>query len=134
MKSIVIWLLVAVVFFAILFAFFRGCSGFVSEFDGENKERMVKLTGDYFYGKVDKTVWLREETTDSYRRIIPDNIDSLVWNNKIIVGYVGGKYFCVVPSSGIVSYLSGREQVVDILNQNKDGEYKFVEQVPRILF
>lgn len=82
-------LFIAIVFFVIL----KACSGFVSSFDGERQSKMVLLAGDYYYNKSDKQLWQKEESTNSYKNISGDTVDSLVWNSDHIFGYARNSYF-----------------------------------------
>lgn len=96
MKSILFLVMGLAIIIIIGFSILKGCSGFVSNFDDEKSERMISLINNYYYGIVDTTIWMKEEATESFKRILPDKIDSLIWNDEIIIGHVAGRYCLLI--------------------------------------
>ena len=120
---------IALVIAFIVYISFKGCSGFVAYFDGEQKERMVKLHKDFYYSKIDKSIWLKEDKTDSYKRILNERVDSLIWDSAIVIGYSGSRYFTINISSQELKYESNRNSISNFLRVN---EFHTLEDVPGI--
>lgn len=123
-----LFLIFAVVLFVVLLStiIFRGCSGFVSFFDGDNKSKMISLTKNYYYNETDKGIWQKEDVTDSYKNIFNSSIDSLMWNNQVIIGYSSGKYFIVYVAAESVKVIEKRASITD----NFIGSFKNLDNIP----
>lgn len=129
MQKIVLLIIVLLVVIISAYMLLKGCSSAVSYFDGEQKERMVKLQGDYYYSKIDKTIWVKENKTYSYKRILEEKVDSLIWNNDIIIGYCNQRYFLIYISAQSLKYENDRSKVLGLVN-NKGGSFKALDGIP----
>jgi hypothetical protein len=127
MKAIAV-LICVISFILIVSVTFRTCTGFVSFFDGEKQTKMVELTDDYYYNKLDGFLWVKEKKTDSYRRVLDNRIDSLAWDKTNIVGYGGQTYFAINLLSGKLMYHNDLSNV--ILSDDKREKYKKLDGIP----
>lgn len=127
MKAAIILICVIVLFLGVA-TLFKACTGFVSFFDGERQPRMVELIGDYYYNKLDASIWIKEKRTDSYRRVIDNKIDSLAWGKKNIFGYSGKTYFSINLLTGELIYVNTLDNIVFTRGQNES--YKRFNDVP----
>ena len=125
-------LIIGILVLAFLFVFyiFRGCTRFVSSFDGEKKSKMIQLLGDYYYGKVDKQLWIREESTDSYKNVSNGSIDSLMWDSKHIIGYTQKMYFIVIVTENNFKLVNDKSSIEKIINK----DYEKLREVPPLSF
>lgn len=105
---------------------FRGCSGFVSFFDGDNKSKMISLTKNYYYNETDKGIWQKDDVTDSYKNIFNSSIDSLMWNNQVIMGYSNGQYFIVSVADESVKVFEKKASITD----DFIGSFKNLDNIP----
>jgi len=112
----------------IVFLSFKACSGFVSSMDGDNRSKMMALSGGYYYNTIDLGLWFKDEKTDSYRPVIHGKVDSLSWNHTKIVGYSKYRYF-------VISILSGNLRHpwdIDSSLTGMDQKYQALDGVPSI--
>ena len=104
MKASFIIITSIMVFLLIMSILFRACTGFAFFLDGERQTKMARLISNYYFNKSDTSIWIKEEQTESYRRVIDGKIDSLAWDVKYIVGFSGKRYFAINTSNGEVTY------------------------------
>jgi hypothetical protein len=104
MKVVIAFCLLIGIFLCLVI--FKTCTNSISFIDGDRKSKMVKLAGDYYYNKVDGAIWVREMPTDSYKRVLQNEVDSLIFNKKNIVGYSKDRYFKIEVFTGKISYMS----------------------------
>jgi hypothetical protein len=130
MKKISVFIIILLVIVLSAYMLFKGCSNSVSYFDGERKVRMVKLQDDYYYSKIDKTIWLKENETDSYKRILEGKVDSLIWNGDIIIGYSDERYFLIDVSAQSLKYEKERSRVLSLVLSNKVDSFKAIDDMP----
>ena len=111
MKSFSIILLIGLIFLLVIFFLLKKCSGFVSSIDGERKSKMIEIAGDYYYNQNDFKIWQREEITDSYKKIIDNEVDSLLWNGNYVLGYYKHSYFIIDINSSSIKYVNKRDSL-----------------------
>ncbi len=109
---------------------FKGCTGFVSSSDGERKSKMMPLTGSYYYNKVDKKIWQKEEATDSYKTISSASVDSLMWDASQIIGYAQQQYFVVSLKTNEYRILKDRSGIKKVISK----DYQQLQEVPPLSF
>jgi hypothetical protein len=89
----------------------KECSGFISSIDGEKKSKMIEIVGDYYYNQSDFKIWQREEKTDSYKKIVDNEVDSLLWNMNYVLGYCKYSYFIIDINRNNIKYLNKRDSL-----------------------
>lgn len=130
MRSLLLLIILLLLLGSFLFFIFKGCTGFVPTFDGEEKSKMVLLAGGYYFNKSDRQIWQREEVTDSYKNISNVYIDSLVWNSDHIIGYANKKYFIIILKTGEYKTLSDKNVIQKIASK----DYKQLQELPPLSF
>lgn len=83
--------------FAIIFCYmlFRGCTTLNEVFGGEIELNQTTLAGNYFYDRKNGTIG-KKVGEDHYYMIFKNRIDSLNWNNEVIIGFVDTSYFAII--------------------------------------
>lgn len=96
---------------------FRGTSWFISSFDGDAKNtNYIKIVKDYYLFNTEKDICIN---TNGAMSRITSSVDSLNWNEEIIVGYSNSKYFKI------------NIQTMDMLNyETKDSLLKNIHLLP----
>lgn len=105
----------------------KNCNAFVPGIDGERNAKMINLSGNYFYNKSDKQLWLKE-SRDTYKKISNASIDSLMWNKNYIMGFSQGSYFMVDVVEKKSKLINGRNNFQIINN-----DYNKLEEVPPLI-
>lgn len=93
-----------------LFLFFKGASWFVSSIDGDRIDRNVKIVENYYYDPETHILLFKVDEV-SYREV-ESRLDSLSFNNDIIVGFSSGTYFAVNIATDEKNRFSTRDSLI----------------------
>ncbi len=126
MKKIIIIVVVIIFLSAVIvgfaYLFFKGGTSLVSGIDGNNrKSNYVKLTEDYAILKVEKTICLNTE--NGYERVTL-NLDSLNWDDNLIVGHSRNKYFKIEVDTQQINYFGTRDSLMLMLSEFPGNTYE----------
>lgn len=131
MKKNKIILIIIIILFVILgglYLLFKGTSWFISSFDGNvNNSNYTTLMNGYYLFKTERTICME---TDGNMDRVTSVVDSLNWNDQIIVGFSQGKYFVINSSDKKLTYFESKDsltKVIGLIPQERAGE-----TIPRI--
>lgn len=89
----------------------RGCSGFVSMFDGELNRGELPITGKYFYYKKGRSMGKYIGGDHFITLFHNSRIDSVNWNADLIIGYTSGSYFAIIVKEDSIAWPIERDSV-----------------------
>ena len=127
MRAVAILICIILLFFGLVILF-RSCTGFVSYFDGERQSKMVPIIGDYYFNRLDSSIWKEEKKTESYKRVTDNKIDSLAWGKEKSFGYSSNAYFSITLSTGEFVRLNNLDNIP--FRQGKDEKFKKLDDIP----
>lgn len=129
-KRVVISIGVILTIFLIIFIVFRLTfklgTGLVSKIDGDGYNNKILLTKRFYFSTTDTTIWYKLNKTNTYKKII-GRIDSLNWNNQLIMGFGQSKYFEINTTSQEIYFFISKDSLI-----HKTGVIPLINKVKEV--
>lgn len=86
---------------------------FVKNIDGNEINKMIKIRDNYYFNDLDSSTWLFEDNLGTYKRMTNNGVDTLTWDNNIIIGHSKLSYFKILLNSKKTNYYKNKTNLLE---------------------